>query len=118
MQAPFLPELSNLHSPVSDHTNPGMVSPADQGYPLAPSAPSTPSSAPLASSDGEIQLLDLRGVATAPPSPLGLPAQVDVAAQNCAKYSPPAVAETRPPAVDVQAGTGRPGGLPKNVCIR
>lgn len=118
MPTPFLPDLSNLRSPVTDHTNPGLVSPADQGYPMAPSAPATPSSAPLVSSDGDGQRLDLRGEVVAAPSPLGLTVQVNVAAQNCAMYSPPAVAETQPPSVDVHAGTGRPGGLPKNVCIR
>ncbi len=108
--------------PISTHTNPGTVDPAAQAYPAAgiDSPPAREkASAALTSSSGELQLPALRP-SWAKESPVrGLPAEVMADGQSQVRPVEAAVAETRPPARDVAAGSRRPGGgIPANVYVR
>lgn len=134
-------------------TNPGVVDPASQSYPMVtvvsksaprPSAPTrdsngdeqrldlgarmagsrgvsvTVSSAPVVNVSGDhAQRLDMRGPVVAESGSKGLPVNVSADSVSHAKYTPPTVAQTFRPAVNLAADTSvKGGGLPKNVLIR
>jgi hypothetical protein len=123
------------------HTNPGVVDVSRQCF-APPAAPTTtPSSTSLRTSNGELQLPALRATLPSPLQGRGLPAEVrpgscarplatavavstssglpvEVSPGCCTRPTVTDVALTTTPARDVSASVGRPGGLPKNVCIR
>ena len=64
------------------------------------------------------QLPNKPATVTAATTGHGLPRDILTASQNHARMIPPEIADCRPPAVDVAAGSGHPGGLATNVNIR
>jgi hypothetical protein len=103
----------------ADHSNPGTVDPANQAYPPALAAQSSPSSAPLAQSTGEQQLPAASACwASASPRGSGLPREVNASSQNLSRPVPPLQAVTSPPAREVQSGNQRPGGLAVEVNVK
>ena len=52
---PLLPTLDQAPAPVSCHSNPGTVNPANQAYPAPPSSSSSIASAAVVNSNGEYQ---------------------------------------------------------------
>jgi hypothetical protein len=105
---------------MSDHMNPGTTNPANQSYPAVKSspAPRAPASASAKSSTGEMQFPALRTTRAAPSPTRGLPAEINAGHASHVRSQPAALAETRPPAKNIDACTNRPGGLPINVIIR
>lgn len=105
---------------MSDHCNPGTTNPADQSYPavVPPAAPQVPASAATKSSTGEIQVPALRASKAAPSTILGLAMEVNAGHASQVHALPIVVAETLPPAKNINADTNRPSGLPINVNIR
>lgn len=143
MNTPHLP------SPVTDSVNPGCSSPANQGFaapPLGMLVAGTTSRGPVAQSNGENQFpsapgagvtatpgtvptvhlngdagsfVDVRPADVAQVTGLGLPANVMADSQGAGRTEPPAIVRCAPVAVDVNAGSARPGKkLPANVFIR
>jgi hypothetical protein len=128
------------------NTNPGVVDVSLQSYPPPPQQVAAPSSAPLLSSNGEVQFPAARPTVACPSTGKGLPAEARPDNESCARplaveVAPPStgqglpaearpdsascvgplaivVAQTTPPARDVFADIGLPGGLAKNVYIR
>ena len=105
--------------PTSSHNNPGTTSPADQSFPAVQRsrAVAPPASASAVQSSGELQLPGLRPTQAAASPVRGLAVEVMAGNASQVRAMPPEVAETTPPARDVQAGNNRPGGLPINVMI-
>ncbi len=103
-----------------DHTNPGTTNPANQAFPapLPPPAPHAPASTAAKSSTGEMQIPRLHTTKAPPSAILGLPVEIHAGSASQVKPQPAEVAETRPPAKNIDAGKSRPGGLPVNVTIR
>lgn len=102
-------------------TNPGTVNPADQSFPAAgisPIPPATSARAAGNASNGEIQSPAQGPVWAEPVAGLGLPANVNAGDASQVRQVEASVAETMPPARNVDGGQQRPGGLPANVCIR
>jgi hypothetical protein len=103
-----------------DCKNPGTQDPADQAFP----APDTlrrataPASSAATCSTGEVDLPALRPHLSTPLPGRGLAAEIMADSSSQVRSVAPHVAETRPPARDVRADAGRPGGLPTNVIIR
>jgi len=104
----------------STHSNPGTTCPADQAYPAARQAeiPSQPASAASSSSTGEISRPAVADDVAPQSIARGLPMEVHAGSASQVKSRPPESAEGRPPAKDVHAGSGRPGGLPMNVYVK
>jgi hypothetical protein len=103
------------------HTNPGTVNPADQAFPPAEISNPTPAPGPRAAgsaSNGEIQSPAIGPSHAAPVAGLGLTVEVHAGNASQVRTVEASVAETIPPAHDVDGGRQRPGGLPANVCIR
>lgn len=103
------------------HTNPGTVNPAEQAFPPAGISTTTPTPGPRAAgaaSNGEIQSPAMGPAWAAPVAGLGLPVEVRAGDASQVRPVEASVAETTPPARDVDGGQRRPGGLPANVCIR
>jgi hypothetical protein len=139
--------IPHLSPSIATYTNPGCINPADQAaIPVrnAPAAPSLPCSLTI-TSDGDPQRLDIRPVpkaivtaqgptvnvsagsasqakaikaTKAVSTGHGLPAEAFPGSANAAMHMLPAKATCTMPAVSVDAGSGKPGGLPINVFIR
>jgi len=105
-------------APFLNSTNPGTVNPANQGFPPPADVAAGPSSAPLTCSTGEIQAPASRATVSSSPTGTGLPAEIRPDSASHVRSSAPAVASTTPPATDIRADAGRPGGLPRNVYVR
>lgn len=103
---------------ITTSTNPGTVDPSLQGFPPPPGTAPAPSTSPLASGNGECQFPASQAARSLPTTGRGLPAEIHPAGANLARAQAPVVAQVTSPAVDVRGGDARPGGLPKNVCIR
>lgn len=140
--------LPHLPCPVSDSVNPGCSSPADQCFAPAPLGMADPSSftgGPVAQSSGEgqypaasgagvtvtpgsvplVQLcgdvgsrVDVCPAAVAQVTGRGLAANVMADGQGSTRSVPPTIARCTPVAVDVSAGSSRPGKLAANVMVR
>lgn len=79
---------------------------------------STGSGAVVQASGEGGQRLDRQAIKKAVPTGHGLPKNVMADDENHSKLILPVIAPGRPPAIDVSAGSGRPGGLATNVNIR
>ena len=76
------------------------------------------SGAVMQSSGDGGQWLNRQKIVRATPTGQGLPRNIQVSDASQARHIPPEIAKRLPPAVNVAAGTDRPGRLPANVNIR
>lgn len=128
------------------NTNPGCTSPADQTYaPVRTNSILPPASAAVTTSNGEQQRREnqptpkavstgrgltqnvsagstsqVRGLTLmkATSTGQGLPMEAFPDSANLAKSISPEEAACTPPAMDVNASSGHPGGLPTNVIVK
>lgn len=138
--------MSHLSSPLTTNTNPGCASPADQSYaPVRTNPIPPPASAAVITSNGEQQRREnqptpkavstgrglpqnvlagstsqVKRIATvqAISTGQGLPMEAFPGSANLSKNISPEEAAYTPPATDVNASSGHPGGLPINVIIK
>ena len=132
--------------PLTTNTNPGCTNPADQTYtPVRTNSVPPPASAAVTTSNGEQQRREsqptpravstgrglaqnvsagstsqVRGIAavSAISTGQGLPMEAFPGSANLARSISPEAAACTPPATDVNACSGHPGGLPINVIIK
>jgi hypothetical protein len=107
-------------APGTTSTNPGCTDPASQSF--APVSTDraisrNPCACPTVTSNGEVQIGNqeaVRAVSTGH----GLPRNVLADNSSHSRFIPPNIAISTYPAIDVAAGSGRPGGLAKNVNVK
>ena len=124
--APLTP-FSAPPVPGATSTNPGCTDPAGQSYAPVPTdraSSRTPCSCPTITSNGEVQLGNQHlgnassGIVKAVPTGRGLPKNILAGNKSHSRFIPPEIATGLPPAIDVAAGSGRPGGLATEVNIK
>ena len=126
--------------PGTTTTNPGCTDPASQSYAPVPTdraSSRTPCACPTITSNGEVQLANQHlgnassGTVTvsagsgavvqasgAVSTGRGLPKNILAGNKSHSRFIPPEIASGLPPAIDVSAGSGRPGGLATEVNIK